>query len=200
MTDTNGEKLIYKWYMISTVSGKEEKVKETLENKIQTTGMQEFFEQIRIFQMPHLTSKELEKKTRGEQYEPKFINMYKGYIFIKMCMSDDSWYLVRNTQYVTGLIGSSGKGAKPTPISKRKIEEMENKERLLREEFETGNIETAFKEQTIVRVIRKDSPYFGQEGAIIQNDDKEERAFVEIETFGRKTPTQFEYKDLEIIG
>ncbi|MGX9340431.1 transcription termination/antitermination protein NusG [Mycoplasma sp. 128] len=188
----------YKWYMVSTVSGKEEKVIETLWNKIETENMSHYFNDIRIFTVPHLTNRELEKKTKGEAYTPKYINLYKGYIFVQMIMSDPAWYLVRNTQYVTGLVGSSGKGAKPTPISNRKIREMEQKEKSLREEFEKGNIETAFKESTIVRIVN--GPYTDQNGVILKNDDVAQRAFVEIEIFGRKTPTEFDYEDLEIIG
>ncbi|SYV90377.1 transcription antitermination protein NusG, partial [Metamycoplasma alkalescens] len=81
----------YKWYMISTVSGKEDNVIEALKNKISSQGMSDFFKDIRIFKMPHLSSKELEKKTRGEEFTVKYINIYKGYIFINMIMTDESW-------------------------------------------------------------------------------------------------------------
>ncbi|ENY53701.1 transcription termination/antitermination protein NusG [Metamycoplasma alkalescens] len=188
----------YKWYMISTVSGKEDNVIEALKNKISSQGMSDFFKDIRIFKMPHLSSKELEKKTRGEEFTVKYINIYKGYIFINMIMTDESWYLVRNTQYVTGLIGSSGKGAKPTPISKRTFEKMIEKEKVLIEKFEAGDIETAFKEGTIVKI--KSGIYKDEVGEIIKNNDKEEKAFVNIEQFGRKVPTEFSYNDLEICG
>ncbi|MBN0919084.1 transcription termination/antitermination protein NusG [[Mycoplasma] gypis] len=187
-----------KWYMVSTVSGKEEKVIETLKNKIETENMQDYFKNIKMFKVPHLTSRELEKKTKGDEYTAKFINLYKGYIFIEMLMSDNAWFLVRNTQYVTGLVGSSGKGAKPTPISNRKIREMEAKEKELIENFDIGNIETAFKESTIVRV--KSGLFENQVGTIVKNNDITQKAFVEIEVFGRKTPTEFSYDQLEIIG
>ena len=143
----------YKWYMISTVSGKEDKVIESLWNKIRTEGMIDLFNDIKIFKMPHLSGRELEKKSRGEEYKIKYVNIYKGYIFLNMVMTDEAWYLVRNTQYVTGLIGSSGKGAKPTPISKANFEKMVEKEKVLIEKFEAGDIETAYKEGIIVKVI-----------------------------------------------
>ncbi|BAP39535.1 transcription termination/antitermination protein NusG [Metamycoplasma canadense] len=188
----------YKWYMISTVSGKEDNVIEALKNKISSQGMTDFFKDIRIFKMPHLSSKELEKKTKGEEYTVRYVNIYKGYIFLKMIMTDESWYLVRNTQYVTGLIGSSGKGAKPTPISERTFVKMVEKEKKLIEKFESGDIETAFKEGTIVRV--KTGIYKDEVGEIIKNNDIDQKAFVNIEQFGRKVPTEFSYNDLEICA
>ncbi|WP_373590370.1 transcription termination/antitermination protein NusG [Metamycoplasma equirhinis] len=121
-----------------------------------------------------------------------------GYIFINMVMTDDSWYLVRNTQYVTGLIGSSGKGAKPTPISDRKFKTMIQVEENLTKKFESGDIETAFKEGTLVRVIN--GVFSGEIGDIIKNNDQTQKAFVNIEQFGRKVPTEFSYEDLEICG
>ncbi|WP_427867360.1 transcription termination/antitermination protein NusG [Mycoplasmopsis arginini] len=188
----------YKWYMISTVSGKEDNVIEALKNKISSKKMEDFFKDIRIFKMPHLSNKELQKKSRGEEYIVKYVNIYKGYIFLNMIMSDESWYLVRNTQYVTGLIGSSGKGAKPTPISESTFEKMIEKERILTEKFAAGDIETAFKEGIMVKI--KSGIYKDEVGEIIRNDDIEQKAFVNIEQFGRKVPTEFSHQDLEICS
>ncbi|PWC08701.1 transcription termination/antitermination protein NusG [Mycoplasmopsis arginini] len=188
----------YKWYMISTVSGKEDNVIEALKNKISSKKMEDFFKDIRIFKMPHLSNKELEKKSRGEEYIVKYVNIYKGYIFLNMIMTDESWYLVRNTQYVTGLIGSSGKGAKPTPISESTFEKMIEKERILTEKFAAGDIETAFKEGIMVKI--KSGIYKDEVGEIIRNDDIEQKAFVNIEQFGRKVPTEFSHQDLEICS
>lgn len=188
----------YKWYMISTVSGKEDNVIEALKNKISSKKMEDFFKDIRIFKMPHLSNKELQKKSRGEEYIVKYVNIYKGYIFLNMIMTDESWYLVRNTQYVTGLIGSSGKGAKPTPISESTFEKMIEKEKILTEKFAAGDIETAFKEGIMVKI--KSGIYKDEVGEIIRNDDIEQKAFVNIEQFGRKVPTEFSHQDLEICS
>lgn len=188
----------YKWYMISTVSGKEDNVIVALKNKISSKKMEDFFKDIRIFKMPHLSNKELQKKSRGEEYIVKYVNIYKGYIFLNMIMTDESWYLVRNTQYVTRLIGSSGKGAKPTPISESTFEKMIEKERILTEKFAAGDIETAFKEGIMVKI--KSGIYKDEVGEIIRNDDIEQKAFVNIEQFGRKVPTEFSHQDLEICS
>ncbi|MFC2751521.1 MAG: transcription termination/antitermination protein NusG, partial [Metamycoplasma salivarium] len=113
-------------------------------------------------------------------------------------MTDEAWYIVRNTQYVTGLIGSSGKGAKPTPISKKDFNSMVEKEKTLNEKFAEGDIETAFKEGVIVKVIN--GIFKDEIGEIIKNNDITQKAFVNIEQFGRKSPTEFDYKDLEICS
>ena len=168
----------FKWYMVSTVSGKEENVIEALKNKIATQNMDNLFRDIRIFLMPHLSNKELEKKTKGEEYTVKYVNIYKGYIFINMVMTDEAWYIVRNTQYVTGLIGSSGKGAKPTPISKKDFNSMVEKEKTLNEKFAEGDIETAFKEGVIVKVIN--GIFKDEIGEIIKNNDITQKAFALI--------------------
>jgi len=110
-------KLKMEWYMVSTVSKKEKTVIETIKNKISSEGMQYFFEEFKIFEQPIITNAELLKKSKGKEYKVKMENIYKGYIFIKMVMTDEAWFSVRNTEYVTGLVGSSGKGTKPTPIS-----------------------------------------------------------------------------------
>nr|WP_237076486.1 transcription termination/antitermination protein NusG [Mycoplasma phocoeninasale] len=184
--------------MISTVSGKEDNVADALRNKIEAQGMNDFFHDIKIFKMPHLSNKELEKKSRGEEYTVRYINIYKGYIFLNMVMTDESWYLVRNTQYVTGLIGSSGKGAKPTPISERNFNKMIDVEINLNDKFARGDIETAFKEGTFVKI--KNGIFKGEIGDIVKNNDRTQKAFVNIEQFGRKVPTEFSYEDLEVCG
>lgn len=188
----------FKWYMISTFSGKEDNVIDALKNKIVAEKMEDFFKDIRIFKMPHLTTKDLEKKSRGEEVMPKMVNIYKGYIFLRMVMTDEAWYLVRNTQYVTGLVGSSGQGAKPTPISNKDFEQMIKKEQKLMEDFNNGIIETIFKEGTLVKIIN--GPFKDETGLIIKNNDKEQKAFVMIEQFGREVPTEFSHKDLEICS
>nr|WP_129649007.1 transcription termination/antitermination protein NusG [Metamycoplasma arthritidis] len=194
----NNQDKAFKWYMISTVSGKEDNVVESLKNKISTQDMDECFKEIKIFKMPHLSNKELEKKSKGEEYKVKYLNIYKGYIFINMIMTDEAWYLVRNTQYVTGLIGSSGKGAKPTPISTRNFEKMVQKEIALAEKFAAGDIETVFKEGVIVKITS--GIFKGEMGEIVKNNDITQKAFVNIEQYGRKVPTEIDHADLEICG
>ncbi|UWD34067.1 transcription termination/antitermination protein NusG [Mesomycoplasma molare] len=187
----------FKWYMISTISGKEENVIESLNNRIKSDFLDHLFEEIKIFEAPHLTQKEIEKKIKGQSFVLKKENLYKGYIFAKMLMTDEAWFIVRNTQYVTGLVGSSGKGAKPTPVSTREIKKMFEAEKKAWAKYDAGIIDSPFTVGALVEVV--DGKFSGTEGIVLENDDKKLEAWVEIEVFGRKTPTRFSYNELEVL-
>ncbi|AAT27631.1 transcription termination/antitermination protein NusG [[Mycoplasma] mobile] len=189
---------LFHWYTISVVSGKEEKVLESLNNKIKSLGMGEVIKEIKIFQTPYLTEKELEKKRNGENFKVKQEKLYKGYIFMKMIMTDDVWFMVRNTENVTGLIGSSGKGTKPTPISERKFSKMLDFEKKKIEEFGSGNYNSKFKIGLVAKVL--EGPFKDEEGIILENNDIKALATIAIESFGRKTPVEFEHKNLKVVS
>ncbi|WP_338822647.1 transcription termination/antitermination protein NusG [Mycoplasmopsis felifaucium] len=189
----------FRWYMISTVSGKEEQVIEALKNRVVSEQISEFFDEtacetgaFKMFIKPTLTAKEAEKKLKGEPYKVKYVNMYNGYIFIKMEMDDYAWFVIRNTQYVTGLIGSSGKGSKPTPVSGAQIQASFKKEKLLQEEFDAGIEKDKFSIGEIVEII--DGPFKGTQGKVLKCDDRNQRVLVEIEYFGKNVPTDFDFE------
>ena len=190
-------KLKMEWYMISTVSKKEEHVIENLKNKISAEGMDIFFEEFKIFQQPVITNVELLKKSKGKDYKVKMENIYKGYIFIKTVMTDEAWFLVRNTENVTGLVGSSGKGTKPTPISERQIQKSRDMEALKNKEFQDLKYQNPFEIGSIVEVVN--GSFTGEKGKVIETDVENQLAMVEIESFGRKVPTEFGYKALAAI-
>lgn len=103
---------------------------------------------------------------------------------------------MRNTQYVTGLVGSSGQRAKPTPVSNLEIRKMEKQVSKITADFEEGKFKSPFTPGTIVEVI--DGPTKGQVGPIIDNNDERGVAVIELILFERKTPTEIEYKNLKI--
>ena len=185
-----------KWYMITTISGREEKVIESLKNRVESEGMEHIFEEFKVMLVPHLTPKELEKSLVGEEYKIKMKSLFPGYIFIKMDMTNEAWFIVRNTQYVTGLVGSSGQRAKPTPISPLEMRKMEKKVAKITEDFHAGKGRTPFKEGVLVEII--DGPTKGQIGPILEASDEKQVAVVELVMFERKTPTQIEYKNLKL--
>ncbi|WP_033161084.1 transcription termination/antitermination protein NusG [[Mycoplasma] collis] len=187
---------IFKWYMISTISGKEEKVVESLKNVVKSEMLEDICEEIKMFVRPHLTLKELQKRSAGQEFKVKNENLYKGYIFIKINMTDKAWFLIRNTQYVTGLVGSSGKGAKPTPLSQRQIDKMFKKEAEEWEKYNNGIIDSPFKPGSIVEIT--EGAFKGEEGQIIEVNDKEQTALVSLEIFGKKTPTKVEHNILKL--
>ncbi len=190
-------KLKMEWYMVSTVSKKEEDVIENLQNKISAEGMGYLFEDFKIFQQPVITNVELLKKSKGKEYKIKMENIYKGYIFVKMIMTDEAWFLVRNTEHVTGLVGSSGKGTKPTPISEKQIQKSKDMETLKQKQFKDLEYKNPFEINVNVEIIQ--GSFTGEKGKIIDTDIENQLAIVEIESFGRKVPTEFSYKSLVAI-
>lgn len=99
------------WYVVNTYSGHENKVKENLEKRIESMGLQDVLFQIVIPEHVETEIKDGKKITKTK-------NMFPGYVLVEMIMTDEAWYVVRNTSGVTGFIGSSGGGAKPFPLQK----------------------------------------------------------------------------------
>ncbi|WP_025755480.1 transcription termination/antitermination protein NusG [Mycoplasmopsis cricetuli] len=185
----------FNWYMISTISGKEDLVVESLTNRIIAEEVSEHFDYnatengpFKVFKKPTLTAKELEKKNAGEAYKIKFVNMYPGYIFIKMDITDKAWFVVRNTQYVTGLVGSSGKGAKPTPVTQKEINKSLKKEQEAFTNFETDKNYYGIKVGDIIVFV--DSSYKGTEGTIKSIDNKSNIVEVLVENFGKNVTVE----------
>ncbi|UUD36812.1 Transcription antitermination protein nusG [Mycoplasmopsis californica] len=184
------------WYMVSTMTGKEDKVYESLQNRIVSEGIDDVIEAIHIFKEPRITKKELEKRDRGEEYKVKMANMYSGYIFIKMEMTDKAWFVIRNTQYVTGLIGSSGKGAKPTPVSPKEMERMFNKEREINDNFAKGIITSPFIVGAYVEIIS--GPFEGQQMKITKCDNVLKKVTGNVEIFGKLQPQEFDFSQIKL--
>ena len=105
------------WYVVNTYSGHENKVKEKLEMRATSMGMDDY-----IFRVVVPSQKEKVIKN-GEEIE-KDTKMFPGYILVEMIMTDEAWFVVRNTPGVTGFIGSSGKGAKPFPLTKQEVDKI----------------------------------------------------------------------------
>jgi len=185
-----------KWYMITTISGREEQVIESLKNRQVSEDMENLFQEFKVMMIPHITPKEMEKKLAGEDYKVKKKNLFPGYIFIKMDMTNEAWFIVRNTQYVTGLVGSSGQRAKPTPVSPLEMRKMKKKVEKINADFKAGKIKSPFTPGVIVEVI--DGPAKGQIGPVVETNDDRGVSVVELIMFERKTPTEIEHKHLKL--
>ena len=105
------------WYVVNTYSGHENKVKEKLEMRASSMGMEDY-----IYRVVVPSQKEVVVKN-GKEVE-KDTKMFPGYILVEMVMTDEAWFVVRNTPGVTGFIGSSGKGAKPFPLTKQEVDKI----------------------------------------------------------------------------
>lgn len=102
------------WYVIHTYSGYENKVKTNLEKRVESMGMQD-----KIFRV--VVPEEEETDTKGGKKKVVKKKVFPGYVLVEMIMTDDSWYVVRNTPGVTGFVGSAGAGSKPTPLLEEEV-------------------------------------------------------------------------------
>lgn len=164
------------WYVANAYVGHEEKVKDYLESRRESMGMDNNIFRVVI---PERTEVEIKDGVKKE----KVHKLFPGYVLIEMIMSDEAWYVVRNTPGVTGFIGSSGKGAKPIPLTdeevKRFIGEEENKEVQINTNVEKGDS---------VNII--DGPFKGMFGKVESIDKENEKLNVLIDLFGQETPVE----------
>jgi transcriptional antiterminator NusG len=166
------------WYVVNTYSGHESKVKEKLEAKVESMGMQD-----NIFRVIVPETTEVEVKNGVKKEKTK--KMFPGYILVEMIMSDEAWYIVRNTPGVTGFIGSSGKGAKPTPLLPQEIDRI-----LAQMGMSRINIESEMNVGDTVNIV--DGPFKGMSGKVDSVDLENNRLNVLIDLFGQETPVEVE--------
>ncbi len=164
------------WYVITTYVGHEANVKEKLEARTESMGMQD-----NIFRIIIPETMKIDEKTGKE----KKVKMFPGYVFVEMVMSDEAWYAVRNTPGVTGFIGSSGKGAKPTPLQPQEIDRI-----LANIGMSRVDAQTDLKVGDKVNVI--DGPFKGMMGTVDNIDLENNRLVVLIDLFGQETPVEVE--------
>ena len=167
-----------KWYVVNTYSGHESKVKEKLDMKINSMDQQE-----NIFRVIVPERKETEIKD-GKKKE-KVKKLFPGYVLVEMVMSDEAWYIVRNTPGVTGFLGSSGKGAKPIPLQDDEVE------RIFKEIGYTGEIiDVNYEVGDNVKIT--DGPFKMLAGKIVSLDLDNNVAEVSIDLFGQETTVEIE--------
>lgn len=166
------------WYVVNTYSGHEAKVKEKLEAKVESMGLQDYIYRIII---PETTEVEVKDGVKKEKKH----KMFPGYVIVEMVMSDEAWYIVRNTPGVTGFIGSSGKGAKPTPLLPQEIDKI-----LANMGMSRVNIESEMAVGDKVSIV--DGPFKGMIGKVDNIDLENNRLNVLIDLFGQETPVEVE--------
>ena len=170
----DGEKL---WYVVNAYSGHEQKVKENLESRTETMGMENNIFRVVI---PEQTEVEIKDGVKKEKVK----KMFPGYVLIEMIMSDEAWYVVRNTPGVTGFIGSSGKGAKPIPLSADEVKRFIGDGEAVKSAVVASEIEVGDS----VSII--DGPFKGMFGKIEIIDKDNEKLTVLIDLFGQETPVE----------
>ena len=116
--------------------------------------------------------------------------MFPGYILVEMVMSDEAWYVVRNTPGVTGFIGSSGKGAKPTPLQPYEVDKVLGNMGISR-----MNVDTELKSGTKVKIIA--GPFMGMFGKIDSVDLSNQKVMLTVDLFGQETSVEVEIGQIE---
>ncbi len=174
------------WYVVNTYSGHESKVKEKLEMRAESMGFKDNIFRIIV---PEETVKETMKDGSIKEKKKK---MFPGYILVEMIMTDEAWYIVRNTPGVTGFIGSSGKGAKPTPLKPQEIDKILANMGMTRMDVD--------KELTVgTKVTIVDGPFKGMDGTISTLDLENSRLTVLVDLFGQETPVEVELFQVSTI-
>ncbi len=175
------------WYIVTTYSMHESKTASNLIKRIKTMNMED-----KIFRVLVAEQEVPVLKDGLPTGKTKMKNLYPGYIFVEMIMTDDSWYIVRNTPGVTGIAGSSGGGQKPTPVSREEIEPVLKRMGLIDSSmYDRYNVGDA------VKVIH--GPLEGTEGKIISIDKDTGACRVETVFFGRSTPVDVDFSEIERI-
>ena len=173
------------WYVVNTISGYEYKVKEKLEMRINSMELHD-----NIFRVIVPEQKEVEYKDGVKKEKVK--KMFPGYVLVEMVMSDEAWYIVRNTQGVTGFIGSSGKGAKPIPLLPQEVDRILGNMGLSRLDL-SKDMEVGKK----VKIV--DGPFKDMIGKIDSIDLKQQVLTVLIDLFGQETSVEVEISQIESL-
>jgi transcriptional antiterminator NusG len=173
------------WFVVHTYSGYENKVKANLERRIHSMGMQD-----KIFRVLVPMEDEVEFKDGKRKITPK--KVFPGYVLVEMIMDDQSWYVVRNTQGVTGFVGSPGPGEKPVPLQEKEVKTI-----LKQMGIEAPKLKIDFKKGDRVKVTS--GPFFDFTGVVDEIAPEKERLRALISIFGRETPVELEFFQVEKV-
>ena len=165
-----------------TYSGYEENVTRNLKQRIETMEMQD-----KIFQVLVPTEKKIKIKNGKRKIVTEKI--FPGYVLVEMIVTDDSWYVVRNTPNVTGFVGS---GTTPTPIDEAEVKTLQKRMGVEEPEF-VIDVEV----DSPVRIV--DGPFKNFEGKISEIDDKRGKVKVLVSMFGRETPVELDFLQVKKI-
>lgn len=176
------------WYVVNTYSGHERNVADYLEKRRDSMMLQDYVFRIVVAEYTEPVLNKDGKPTN----RVKTKNLYPGYVFIEMIMTDDAWFMVRNTPGVTGFVGSSGGGTKPFPIPREEIEPV-----LKRMNIEDADMYSDYEVGDVVRVLS--GTFEGSEGKIDIVDTENSEVTISIIFFGRTTQITVKFSEIEKI-
>ena len=173
------ETLQAKWYVVHTYSGYENKVKADLEKKIKNRELEDYFFEIIVPMEEQIEIKDGKRKTNLRKVFP-------GYVLIKMIVTDESWYIVRNTRGVTGFVGS---GADPIPLTDEEIRNMG---------FDEAPVNVDYEVNDSVKVIN--GPLIDFIGTVQEINREKHKVKVLVSMFGRETPVELEFAQVQKVN
>ena len=168
------------WYVIHCYSGYENKVRHNLEQRIETMGMKD-----KIFDVVIPTQEEIEVKDGKRRTVERHI--FPGYVLVNMALTEESWYVVRNTPGVTGFVGM---GNNPTPLRPEEVAQI-----VKRMEAEAPTVKVTFKVGERVRIV--DGPFNDFRGVVSEIDMERTKVRVMVSFFGRETPVELDFLQVE---
>ncbi len=166
------------WYVVHTYSGYENKVKANLEKTVENQGLEDLILEVKVPMEEILEVKNGKKKLRQSKVFP-------GYVMVKMVMTDESWYIVRNTRGVTGFVGP---GSKPIPLNDEEVVSMGMERIPIKREFEVGDH---------VRVVNGALENFI--GVVEEVHTQRQKVKISVSMFGRDTPVELEFFQVKKI-
>ena len=176
---TTGER---HWYAIHTYAGYENAVVRNLKQRIESLGMED-----KIFQVLVPTEKKI--KIKGGKRVEEEEKVYPGYVLVDMIVTDDSWYVVRNTPRVTGFVGS---GVQPVPLTEKEIGEL-----FKRMDTDTAKHTINLEVDDIITIV--DGPFKDLEGKVSEVDEERGKIKVLVSMFGRETPVELDFLQVKKI-
>jgi transcriptional antiterminator NusG len=168
------------WYVVHCYSGYENKVRHNLEQRIETMGMKDM-----IFDVVVPTQEEIEVREGKRRTVERHI--FPGYVLVNMILTEESWYVVRNTPGVTGFVGM---GNNPTPLRPEEVAQI-----VKRMEADAPTVKVTFKVGERVRII--DGPFNDFRGVVAEIDMERTKVRVMVSFFGRETPVELDFLQVE---
>ncbi|MGB6421726.1 MAG: transcription termination/antitermination protein NusG [Anaerolineales bacterium] len=168
------------WYVVHCYSGYENKVRHNLEQRIETMGMKD-----EIFDVVVPTEEEIEVKDGKRRTVER--RVFPGYILVNMILAEESWYVVRNTPGVTGFVGM---GSTPTPLRSEEVSQI-----IKRMEADAPRIKVTFKTGERIRIV--DGPFNDFRGTVDVIDMEKAKVRVMVNFFGRETPVELDFLQVE---
>ena len=163
------------WYVVHTYSGYENKVKANLEKSVENRGMQDVILEVKVPMEESIEVKNGKRKTVSRK-------VYPGYVMVKMVMTDDSWYVVRNTRGVTSFVGP---GSKPVPLTDDEVAALGVEKREIKLSYEVGDS---------VKII--DGPLEGFVGIVKEISMQQQLVTVTVSMLGRETPVELKFNQV----